>query len=227
MQEYILLLAQAPNGGLRDKPGKGPDAYHTCYNLSGLSSAQHFLLPVSPATVSSLADEFVDPFVKPQLAEVVDGGNAPAEFKMILGEGESVEMATRRMKEIYVRAIGWEKRGESLLIGGADNELVSIVPFVLPLDFFSIVLVRLFSGMLSQGCACADVLIPLALADANSSDFQHHDAERSPNARLFLSSTRSYSHHRVESPPVCSTVQEEVVESLELSYAAASPRRDT
>ena len=32
----LLLL-----GGLRDKPGKSADFYHTCYCLSGLSSAQH------------------------------------------------------------------------------------------------------------------------------------------------------------------------------------------
>ncbi|TKY87992.1 hypothetical protein EX895_003088 [Sporisorium graminicola] len=44
LQEYILVAAQRPaadGGGLRDKPGKTPDAYHTCYNLSGLSLSQH------------------------------------------------------------------------------------------------------------------------------------------------------------------------------------------
>lgn len=44
LQEYILVAAQrtaAEGGGLRDKPGKRPDAYHTCYNLSGLSLSQH------------------------------------------------------------------------------------------------------------------------------------------------------------------------------------------
>lgn len=44
LQEYILVAAQRPSsqgGGLRDKPGKRPDAYHTCYNLSGLSLSQH------------------------------------------------------------------------------------------------------------------------------------------------------------------------------------------
>ncbi|GAC97897.1 farnesyltransferase beta subunit [Pseudozyma hubeiensis SY62] len=44
LQEYILVAAQrtgSKGGGLRDKPGKSPDAYHTCYNLSGLSLAQH------------------------------------------------------------------------------------------------------------------------------------------------------------------------------------------
>ncbi|KAK3381423.1 terpenoid cyclases/protein prenyltransferase alpha-alpha toroid [Podospora didyma] len=40
---YILCCCQEPSrkGGLRDKPGKAADAYHSCYVLSGLSSAQH------------------------------------------------------------------------------------------------------------------------------------------------------------------------------------------
>jgi protein farnesyltransferase subunit beta len=37
--DYILVCAQAPHGGLRDKPGKGRDYYHTCYALSGLAVA--------------------------------------------------------------------------------------------------------------------------------------------------------------------------------------------
>jgi len=37
---YVLRAAQAPGGGLRDKPGKAPDAYHTCYALLGLALAQ-------------------------------------------------------------------------------------------------------------------------------------------------------------------------------------------
>lgn len=32
---------QTVKGGLRDKPGKQPDFYHTCYCLSGLAAAQH------------------------------------------------------------------------------------------------------------------------------------------------------------------------------------------
>ena len=43
LQRYILLCAQDVNGGLRDKPSKPKDFYHTCYNLSGLSVAQHTL----------------------------------------------------------------------------------------------------------------------------------------------------------------------------------------
>ena len=33
--DYILVCAQSPQGGLRDKPGRGRDYYHTCYGLSG------------------------------------------------------------------------------------------------------------------------------------------------------------------------------------------------
>ncbi|KAF2493244.1 terpenoid cyclases/Protein prenyltransferase [Lophium mytilinum] len=41
LARYILACCQGQKGGLRDKPGKYPDAYHTCYNLAGLSAAQH------------------------------------------------------------------------------------------------------------------------------------------------------------------------------------------
>ena len=39
---YILCCCQNHRGGgLRDKPSKGPDNYHSCYVLAGLSAAQH------------------------------------------------------------------------------------------------------------------------------------------------------------------------------------------
>jgi protein farnesyltransferase subunit beta len=41
LARYILSAAQARKGGLIDKPGKRPDAYHSCYNLAGLSATQH------------------------------------------------------------------------------------------------------------------------------------------------------------------------------------------
>ena len=41
LARYILSACQEKKGGLRDKPGKPSDAYHTCYNLAGLSAAQH------------------------------------------------------------------------------------------------------------------------------------------------------------------------------------------
>jgi protein farnesyltransferase subunit beta len=44
IQRYVLTLAYSIldiRGGLRDKPSKPRDFYHSCYNLSGLSVAQH------------------------------------------------------------------------------------------------------------------------------------------------------------------------------------------
>lgn len=38
---YGCRCCQQLRGGLRDKPGKSVDYYHTCYCLSGLSTAQH------------------------------------------------------------------------------------------------------------------------------------------------------------------------------------------
>jgi len=40
LQFYVLLACQHPSGGLRDKPGKSADFYHTCYSLSGTSVSQ-------------------------------------------------------------------------------------------------------------------------------------------------------------------------------------------
>jgi protein farnesyltransferase subunit beta len=44
LQDYVLVNCQYHAGGLIDKPGKARDFYHTCYCLSGLSVAQHFIL---------------------------------------------------------------------------------------------------------------------------------------------------------------------------------------
>ena len=41
LQKYILNDCQDSKGGLRDKPGKSSDFYHTCYCLSGLSITQN------------------------------------------------------------------------------------------------------------------------------------------------------------------------------------------
>lgn len=60
LQLWILRGCQQLKGGLRDKPGKSADYYHTCYCLSGLSAAQHMsggsvVGPVTPAAVSAAA----------------------------------------------------------------------------------------------------------------------------------------------------------------------------
>lgn len=45
LQRYITHCAQnAEGGGMRDKPGKSRDFYHSCYALSGLSVAQRSII---------------------------------------------------------------------------------------------------------------------------------------------------------------------------------------
>ncbi|OAQ93660.1 farnesyltransferase subunit beta [Purpureocillium lilacinum] len=55
---YILCCGQdlSKRGGLRDKPSKYSDAYHTCYVLSGLSSAQHKWTFVSARADAAVLD---------------------------------------------------------------------------------------------------------------------------------------------------------------------------
>lgn len=43
LQVYVFLACQHRSGGLRDKPGKSADFYHTCYALSGVAAVQHGL----------------------------------------------------------------------------------------------------------------------------------------------------------------------------------------
>jgi Prenyltransferase and squalene oxidase repeat len=54
LQRYVLHCAQeVEKGGLRDKPGKSRDYYHSCYALSGLSVAQSFHIGQNPPSNSS------------------------------------------------------------------------------------------------------------------------------------------------------------------------------
>ena len=41
MQGYTIYCCQNPTGGLKDKPTKGPDPYHTMYSMAGCSIGQH------------------------------------------------------------------------------------------------------------------------------------------------------------------------------------------
>jgi len=54
LQKYILVCCQNHDGGLRDKPGKPRDFYHSCYCLSGLSVSQHTLSSKSPIVLGNL-----------------------------------------------------------------------------------------------------------------------------------------------------------------------------
>ena len=121
MQEYILLCAQAPHGGLRDKPGKHPDAYHTCYNLSGLAAAQHALFRPHTA-VARARDAFASPFdpasFAPEVLQVLDRA-----------AGETEAAAAQRMREVWASVAGW-RAGEVRVVGGPANALAATNPVV-------------------------------------------------------------------------------------------------
>jgi len=61
LQEYCLLFCQCKTGGLRDKPGKSKDLYHSCYVLAGLSIAQNG--PLEKCVLGSPSNELesIDP----------------------------------------------------------------------------------------------------------------------------------------------------------------------
>ncbi|KAL9623735.1 MAG: hypothetical protein Q9160_001965 [Pyrenula sp. 1 TL-2023] len=48
---WVLSCCQQPGGGLRDKPGKPGDSYHTLYTLAGLSATQHQHYYLTPTTL--------------------------------------------------------------------------------------------------------------------------------------------------------------------------------
>ncbi|GAA6006154.1 hypothetical protein JCM11491_002052 [Sporobolomyces phaffii] len=123
LQQYVVLAAQAPGGGLRDKPGKPADAYHTCYNLSGHSAAQHDPRSSLPKR-HKLAQEFTSPFRRP-IVETESG-----EPEMILGRGESEGAAEARMREIWSRELSWTGEADGrVLYGDSDaNGLTSTHP---------------------------------------------------------------------------------------------------
>ncbi|KAI1499488.1 prenyltransferase and squalene oxidase [Biscogniauxia marginata] len=65
---YILCCGQdqTKRGGMRDKPSRNSDAYHTCYVLSGLSSAQHATrwLPASGEGIMAHLTYDVSPYIE-------------------------------------------------------------------------------------------------------------------------------------------------------------------
>jgi len=95
LQEYILYAGQHPSGGLRDKPPKSADAYHTLYCLSGLSSAQHHLFP-SPTRRSEVLDAWVstsdplDELRKSAFAEALSWSEEDGTEKVVGGQANRV-----------------------------------------------------------------------------------------------------------------------------------------
>ncbi|EMS18134.1 Farnesyltransferase subunit beta [Rhodotorula toruloides] len=126
LQEYVTLVAQAPSGGLRDKPGKPADAYHTCYNLSGDSTAQT-KLRFSSSRQRQLADSFSSPFGGTIVTEG-EQQDVDEEVEVIRGSNESDEAAELRMREVYSRTLAWVAAEPKIVVGDPQNELLPTHP---------------------------------------------------------------------------------------------------
>ncbi|KAJ7280332.1 terpenoid cyclases/protein prenyltransferase alpha-alpha toroid [Mycena rebaudengoi] len=108
LQEYILYAGQHPAGGLRDKPPKSADSYHTLYCLAGLSSAQHRVFP-SPTRSQELLACW---------RATVEGEDREVEEK---------EDALRR--HIFTHALSYtEEEGTETIVGGAANRVNATHP---------------------------------------------------------------------------------------------------
>ncbi|WWC64057.1 uncharacterized protein I303_106664 [Kwoniella dejecticola CBS 10117] len=120
LQEFILIAAQVEaggSGGLRDKPGKRPDQYHTCNNLSGLSIAQHSMKH-SSSVVQSNKDKF-DP----------TKGLPPVKPRSANGGWTSEEERQNARKEVWANALGWiEDESGEILVGGKENRVNTTTP---------------------------------------------------------------------------------------------------
>lgn len=102
LQSFILISSQSKTGGLRDKPGRPADAYHTLYNLSGLSSAQHHMVRTSQAR-EKLLDKWVDADENEKTEE----------------EKEAVR------KRIFIESVCWaEDESAERYVGGKENRVV-------------------------------------------------------------------------------------------------------
>ncbi|WWD21152.1 hypothetical protein CI109_105634 [Kwoniella shandongensis] len=120
LQEFTLIAAQqepGTTGGLRDKPGKRPDQYHTCNVLSGLSTAQHRVVH-SASTVTANKAAFDSSKGLPAIKPVSpDGGWA------------SEEERQRVRREVWANALGWvEEEGSELVVGGKENRVNTTTP---------------------------------------------------------------------------------------------------
>lgn len=106
----MLYFAQNPKGGLRDKPGKRPDFYHTANNLAGLSLAQH-KLSLDSEVVKSLRSTWKE---TPRATS--------------LGERDEQVRENPRF-EIFAGAMGWkEDEGRFLATGGEANRVNTTHP---------------------------------------------------------------------------------------------------
>lgn len=126
LQEYVLLAAQRTGvvedgeerngGGLRDKPGKSPDLYHTCNNLAGLSIAQHHMKHNLPGILGKFDTTKGLPAVKPTTAA---------------GGWRSEDERQQARRSAWASLLAWEEEDESEIVLGGDASRVNpTVPVV-------------------------------------------------------------------------------------------------
>ncbi|TFK21562.1 terpenoid cyclases/Protein prenyltransferase [Coprinopsis marcescibilis] len=120
LQEYLLYAGQSPSGGLRDKPPKPADAYHTHYCLSGLSSAQHHISPSASKKTTLLQ--------KWDAAE--SGGTRGRKSDLGVSERDrEVDQAMRR--EALGALLSWVEDpvvNADQIVGGKENKLNATHP---------------------------------------------------------------------------------------------------
>jgi protein farnesyltransferase subunit beta len=108
-------MAQDPGaGGLRDKPGKRTDVYHSFYALAGLSTAQHRVYQ-SQKKLDKLFGEWKDsPGLVPSTAEGKENKYS-----------ETEEERNLRRKTTWARSRSWkEDENVKKYVGGSKNGLV-------------------------------------------------------------------------------------------------------
>ncbi|KAL0059062.1 CAAX farnesyltransferase (FTase) subunit beta [Marasmius tenuissimus] len=114
LQEYVLYAGQHPAGGLRDKPPKSADSYHTLYCLAGLSAAQH---KITPDTGHRKA------------LEALWQPNPDTSLKLE-GAKEKKVLDDDLRREFYTRALSWneDSRKKRVVVGGNENRLNATHP---------------------------------------------------------------------------------------------------
>lgn len=133
LQEYVLIAAQAERGGLRDKPGKGSDAYHSCYNLSGMAAAQHAYVfdptpahPHSGATTGKTTSASSSSPSNIHWERPSSSSSSSSNLRLVKGAQESEEEAEKRQRALFTSSLGWnELEGKKLVVGDRlHNELM-------------------------------------------------------------------------------------------------------
>ncbi|PIL34579.1 hypothetical protein GSI_03358 [Ganoderma sinense ZZ0214-1] len=118
LQEYILYAGQHPAGGLRDKPPKPADAYHTLYCATGLSAAQHRVTP-SEARRKAVMSAW-DP------VQARARGDTTTYVPPSDVERERFEEVK---KQTFAHALSWsEEEGAETYVGGAANRVNAAHP---------------------------------------------------------------------------------------------------